>query len=105
MDIFSTEILCYSASIKEPSQTAQILIQFQEIYCVCGDDQGCQNSEMSASAQSDQDPCCSLSVSALVIELVKLTAWILIRQAGLDPYWSQTHYVGFVMTRLKLGQN
>jgi hypothetical protein len=22
-------------------------------------------------------------------------------QAGLDPCWSQTHYVGFVMTRLK----
>jgi hypothetical protein len=21
-------------------------------------------------------------------------------QAGLDPCWSQTHYVGFVMTRL-----
>jgi hypothetical protein len=23
-------------------------------------------------------------------------------QAGLDPCWSQTHYVGFVMRRLKL---
>jgi hypothetical protein len=23
-------------------------------------------------------------------------------QAGLDPCWSQTHYVGFVVTRLKL---
>jgi hypothetical protein len=23
-------------------------------------------------------------------------------QAGLDPCWSQTHYVGFVMARLKL---
>jgi hypothetical protein len=22
-------------------------------------------------------------------------------QADLDPYWSQTHYVGFVMARLK----
>jgi hypothetical protein len=22
-------------------------------------------------------------------------------QAGLDPYWSPTHYVGFVVTRLK----
>jgi hypothetical protein len=34
----------------------------------------------------------------------KRTAWILIRlcdaQAGLDPCWSQTHYVGFVVTRL-----
>jgi hypothetical protein len=38
----------------------------------------------------------------------KQTAWILIRlrrcagcvQAGLDPCWSQMHYVGFVMTRL-----
>jgi hypothetical protein len=24
-------------------------------------------------------------------------------QAGLDPCWSQTHYVGFVVTRLKYG--
>jgi hypothetical protein len=22
-------------------------------------------------------------------------------QAGLDPHWSQTHYVGFVVTQLK----
>jgi hypothetical protein len=35
----------------------------------------------------------------------KRTAWILIRLrgcagCGLDPCWSQTHYVGFVVTRL-----
>jgi hypothetical protein len=29
----------------------------------------------------------------------KRTAWILIRQLG-GACWSQTHYVGFVMTRL-----
>jgi hypothetical protein len=49
-------------------------------------------------------PTCSLSVSLLVIELVSEQhgSWsdCADAQAGLDPCWSQTHYVGFVMTRL-----
>jgi hypothetical protein len=47
-----------------------------------------------ASMQSDQDPCCSLSVSLLVIELVSEQHGSLSdcadAQAGLDPCWSQT---------------
>jgi hypothetical protein len=58
-----------------------------------------------ASAQSDQDPCCSLSDSLLVIGLVSKQhgSWSDCEDAhaGLDPCWSQTHYVGFVVTRLK----
>jgi hypothetical protein len=46
----------------------------------------------------------SLSVSLLVIELVSEQhgSWsdCADAQAGLDPCWSQTHYVGFVMARL-----
>jgi hypothetical protein len=53
---------------------------------------------------NDQDPCCSLSVSILVIGLVSKHhgSWseCADAQAGLDPCWSQTHYVGFVVTRL-----
>jgi hypothetical protein len=55
-------------------------------------------------AHSDQDPCCSLSVSLLVIGFVSEQhgSWsdCADAQAGLDPCWSQTHYVGFVVTRL-----
>jgi hypothetical protein len=49
------------------------------------------------SAQSDQVPCCQLSwVSPLVMEYIS-------EQHGswsdcTDPCWSQTHYVGFVVT-------
>jgi hypothetical protein len=57
-----------------------------------------------ASAQSDQDPCCSLSDLLLVIGLVSEQhgSWsdCADAQAGLDPCWSQTHNIGFVMTRL-----
>jgi hypothetical protein len=60
-----------------------------------------------ASAQSDQDPCCSLSVYLLVIELIsgQHGSWsdYADSQAGLDPCWSQTHYVGFDVTRFKCG--
>jgi hypothetical protein len=56
------------------------------------------------SAQSDQDPCCSLSISLLVIGSVSEQhgSWsdCADAQACLDPCWSQTHYVGFVVTRL-----
>jgi hypothetical protein len=56
------------------------------------------------SAQSDQDPCCSLSVSLLVIEFVSKqhVSWsdCADAQAGLDTCWLQTHYVGFVVTWL-----
>jgi hypothetical protein len=45
----------------------------------------------------------AISVSTCY-RVCKRTAWILIRlreaQAGLDPCWSQTHYVGFVIGRL-----
>jgi hypothetical protein len=40
------------------------------------------------SEQSDQDQCCSLSVSIFVIEFVS------------EQHGRKTHYVGFVMTRL-----
>jgi hypothetical protein len=56
-------------------------------------------------AQSDQDPCCSLLVSLLVIGFVSKQhgSWsdCVDGQAGLDPCWSQIHYVGFVVKRLK----
>jgi hypothetical protein len=56
------------------------------------------------SLQSDQDPCCSLSVSLLEIEMVSEQhgSWsdCTDAQSGLDPCWSQTHFVGFVVTRL-----
>jgi hypothetical protein len=59
-----------------------------------------------ASAQSDQDPYCLLSVSLLVVGFVgkQYGSWsdCANAQAGLDPCWSQTHYVGFVMARLIL---
>jgi hypothetical protein len=58
-----------------------------------------------ASAQSGQDPYFSLSVSLLVIGFVSEQhgSWsdCADAQAGLDPCWSQTHNVGFVVTRLK----
>jgi hypothetical protein len=48
---------------------------------------------------------CSLSICLLVINLVSEQhgSWSVCAdaQAGLDPCWSQTHYVGFVVTRLK----
>jgi hypothetical protein len=53
-----------------------------------------------ASAQSDQDPCSTCNRvgkhwSALIlIRLRRCAGWP-------DPCWSQTHYVGFVVTRLK----
>jgi hypothetical protein len=54
---------------------------------------------------SDQDPCCSLAVSLFVIELVSEQHGSLSdcadAQAGLDPCWLQTHYVDFVVARLK----
>jgi hypothetical protein len=54
--------------------------------------------------QSDQDPCCSLSVSLLVIDLVSEQHGSLSdfadAQAGLDPCWLQTHFIGFVVTQL-----
>jgi hypothetical protein len=57
-----------------------------------------------ASAQFDQDPCCPLSVSLLVIGFgsEQHGSWsdCAEAQAGLDPCWSQRHYVGFVVTRL-----
>jgi hypothetical protein len=69
--------------------------------CVC-DQHGTRPA--CASAQSDQDPCCSLSFSLLVIGLVieQHGSWsdCADAQVGLDPCWSQTHYVGFVMARL-----
>jgi hypothetical protein len=71
-------------------------------YCVC-DQHGSRPA--CASAQSDQDPCCSLLVSLLVIDFVSEQhgSWsdCADAQAGLDPCWSQTHYIGFVVTRLK----
>jgi hypothetical protein len=45
--------------------------------------------------QSDLDPCCSLTNPITSRETDSN------RQAGLDQRWSQTHYVGFVMMRLK----
>jgi hypothetical protein len=57
-----------------------------------------------ASVQSDLGPCCSLSISLLVIGFVSEQhgSWsdYADAQAGLDPCWSKTHYVGFVVTRL-----
>jgi hypothetical protein len=57
-----------------------------------------------ASAQFDQDPCCSLSVSLLIIGFVSeqhgFWSDCADAQACLDPCWSQTHYVGFVTARL-----
>jgi hypothetical protein len=62
-----------------------------------------------AFAQTDQDPRCSLSISLLVIELVseQHESWpdCTDAQADLIPCWSQTHYVGFVVTRLILPWN
>jgi hypothetical protein len=56
------------------------------------------------SAQSDQDPCCSLTnpITSRETESEQHGSWsdFAEAQAGLDPCWSQTHYVGFVMTRL-----
>jgi hypothetical protein len=49
--------------------------------------------------------CCSLSVSLLVLGFVSEQhgSWsdCADAQAGLDPCWSKTHYVGFVVKRLK----
>jgi hypothetical protein len=56
------------------------------------------------SAQSDQDPCCSLTNPITSREINSVQHGSLSdcadAQAGLDPYWSQTHYVGFVMAWL-----
>jgi hypothetical protein len=35
-----------------------------------------------------------------LLQVEKLIANSMDAQAGLDPCWSQTHYVGFVVTRL-----
>jgi hypothetical protein len=59
-----------------------------------------------ASAQSDQDPCCSLTNPFTSRENNSEQhgsgSDCADTQAGLDPCWSQTHFVGFVVTRLIL---
>jgi hypothetical protein len=55
-------------------------------------------------AQFDQDPCCSLTnqITRLETDSEKHGSWSDCAdvQAGLDQCWSQTHYVGFVVTWL-----
>jgi hypothetical protein len=55
-----------------------------------------------ASAQSDQDPCCLLTNSIISRETDSeqhgSCSDCAEAQAGLDPSWSQSHYVGFVYT-------
>jgi hypothetical protein len=50
-------------------------------------------------------PCCSLTnpITSRETDSEQHGSWsdCADAQAGLDPCWSQTHYVGFVMTRLK----
>jgi hypothetical protein len=62
-----------------------------------------------ASAQSDQDPCCLLtnSITSRETNSEQHGSWLNCAdaQAGLDPCWSQTHYVGFVMTRLNYNRS
>jgi peptide YY len=57
-----------------------------------------------ASAQSDQDPCCSLTypITSIETDSEQHGSWsdCADAQTGLDPCWSQTHYIGFVVTRL-----
>jgi hypothetical protein len=59
---------------------------------------------MNPDQPAHQDSCCSLSDSLLVIEYVSEQhgSWsdCADAQAGLNTCWSQTHYVGFVVTRL-----
>jgi hypothetical protein len=54
--------------------------------------------------QSDQDPCRSLTnpITSRETDSEQHVSWsdCADAQAGLDPCWSQTHYVGFVVTRL-----
>jgi hypothetical protein len=65
-----------------------------------------RQNQHSAIAQSDQDPCCSLINPITSRETDSEQHGSLSdcadAQASLDPCWSQTHYVGFVVTRLKL---
>jgi hypothetical protein len=69
--------------------------------CIC-DQHGSRPA--GASTQSEQYPCCSLSVSLIVKEFVSEQhgSWsdCVDGQASLDPCWSQMQYVGFVMARL-----
>jgi hypothetical protein len=64
--------------------------------CVC-DQHGSRPA--CASAQSDQDPCCSLMnrITSRETDSEQHGSWsdCADAQAGLDPCWSQTHYVGF----------
>jgi hypothetical protein len=57
-----------------------------------------------ASKQSDQDPCCSLTnpITSRETDSEQYGSWsdCTDGQADLKTCWSQTHYVGFVMTRL-----
>jgi hypothetical protein len=70
--------------------------------CVCNSEHGSRPAW--ASTQSDQDPCCLLSVSLLVKGFVSKQhgsrSDCADAQAGLDPCWSLTYYVGFVMSQL-----
>jgi hypothetical protein len=56
------------------------------------------------SAQSDQDPCCSLTntITSRETDSEQHVSWsdCADAQASLDLCWSQTHYVCFVVTRL-----
>jgi hypothetical protein len=69
--------------------------------CVC-DQHGSRPA--CASTQSDQDSCCSLtnSITSGETDSEQHGPWsdCADARAGLDPCWSQTHYVGFVVTRL-----
>jgi hypothetical protein len=50
-------------------------------------------------AWSDQDPCCSLtnSITSRETDSEQHGSWsdFADAQAGMDPCWSQTHYIGF----------
>jgi hypothetical protein len=52
-------------------------------------------------AQFDQDLQTLLQVEKLIANNMDPDLTARLRKAGLDPCWSQTHYVGFVVTRLK----
>jgi hypothetical protein len=77
-------------------------VMTKSTYCVC-DQHGSRPA--CASAHSDQNPCCSLTnpITSRETDSEQHGSWsdCADAQAGLDLCWSDTHYVGFVMARLK----